>query len=68
MEATMQSPYPFVRKLRGLAAIELRNAAALRRDLALGLLPRRPALTAHRDCLRHAAWCRRDTAALPAGA
>lgn len=45
---------------RAIAALELRNAAALRRDLALGLLPRRPALSAIRDCLRHAAWCRAD--------
>ncbi len=59
---------PFARNLRQLAAMELRHAAALRRDLALGLLPRRPALFAHRDCLRHAAWCRRDAAALPTGA
>lgn len=39
---------------RALAAIELRNAAALRRDMVAGLLPRRPAVSAIRDCLRHA--------------
>lgn len=61
-------PAPFARNLRALAALELRNAAALRRDLALGLLPRRPALFAHRDCLRHAAWCRRDAQAVAKGA
>jgi hypothetical protein len=39
---------------RAIAATELRNAASLRRDLAAGLLPREPALSAARDCLRHA--------------
>ncbi|MDX2287495.1 MAG: hypothetical protein NW217_01560 [Hyphomicrobiaceae bacterium] len=41
-------------RCRALAALELRNAGRLRRDLAAGLLPRRPALFAARDCLRHA--------------
>lgn len=40
------------------AAIELRHAASLRRDLAKGLLPRGPALSAIHDCLRHARLCR----------
>jgi hypothetical protein len=44
--------------LRAAAAIELRHAASLRRDLTAGLLPRKPAISAIRDCLRHAAWCR----------
>lgn len=42
---------------RRLAAIELRKAAALRRDLVAGLLPRGPALSAARECLRHARAC-----------
>ena len=49
--------HPLIQHARGLAALELRNAAALRRDLALGILPRRPALFAHRDCIRHARAC-----------
>lgn len=39
---------------RAIAAIELRNAGSLRRDAAAGLLPRGPAISAARDCLRHA--------------
>lgn len=39
---------------RAIAAIELRNAGRLRRDVAAGLLPRGPAVSAIRDCLRHA--------------
>lgn len=39
---------------RALAAIELRHAGSLRRDAAAGLLPRGPAISASRDCLRHA--------------
>lgn len=42
---------------RAAAATELRNAAALRRDAAKGHLPRLPALSAIRDCLRHARAC-----------
>lgn len=41
-------------RCRAIAALELNSAARLRRDLASGLLPRSPALSAHRDCLRHA--------------
>lgn len=36
------------------AAIELRHAASLRRDLAASTVPRGPAISAIRDCLRHA--------------
>jgi hypothetical protein len=39
---------------RAIAATELRNAGSLRRDAAAGLLPRDPAISAIRDCLRHA--------------
>lgn len=39
---------------RRLAAIELRNAGLLRRLAAAGLLPRGPAISDARDCLRHA--------------
>ncbi|NBE05957.1 hypothetical protein [Paragemmobacter ruber] len=42
---------------RALAAIELRSAASLRRDMAAGLLPRTAAISAIRDCLRHARAC-----------
>lgn len=42
---------------RRLAAIELRNAAALRRDMVAGLLPRGPAISAIRESLRHAHAC-----------
>lgn len=36
---------------RSLAALELRLAAGLRRDLRLGIIPRGPALSAIRDHL-----------------
>lgn len=39
---------------RAIAATELRHAASLRRDLTAGALPRGPAVSAIRDCLRHA--------------
>lgn len=39
---------------RATAAIELRHAGSLRRDLSAGLLPRAAAISAIRDCLRHA--------------
>ena len=39
---------------RSLAAIELRLAAGLRRDLRLGIVQRGPALSAIRDHIRHA--------------
>lgn len=42
---------------RRAAAIELRLAGSLRRDLAAGLLPRAPALSAIRDHLRQARAC-----------
>lgn len=42
---------------RACAAIELRNAGRLRRDLADGRLPRAAAISAIRDCLRHARHC-----------
>lgn len=48
---------PTVSIARAIAATELRHAAALRRDLSLGLLPRGPAISAIRDCLRHARAC-----------
>lgn len=48
--------YPSAR-CRALAALELTSAARLRRDLAAGLVPRRPALFAHRDHIRHAKAC-----------
>lgn len=41
---------------RAAAATELRNAASLRRDARRGLLPRAPAVSAIRDCLRHARY------------
>lgn len=46
-------PFPLA-AYRAIAATELRNAAALRRDAAAGRLPRQPAISAIRDCLRHA--------------
>lgn len=46
-----------IRYYRAAAATELRNAAGLRRDMARGLLPRAPAISAIRDCLRHARAC-----------
>jgi hypothetical protein len=48
---------PTIPFARARAATELRNAAALRRDLCLGILPRAPAISAIRDCLRHARAC-----------
>lgn len=47
-------PLPNLAPFRAIAAIELRNAGSLRRDAAAGLLPRGPAFSAIRDCLRHA--------------
>jgi hypothetical protein len=49
--------HPTIPFARARAATELRNAAALRRDLRLGILPRAPAISAIRDCLRHARAC-----------
>ncbi len=49
--------HPLFPNARRLAAIELRRAAALRRDMTLGLLPRRPAISAIRDSIRHARAC-----------
>lgn len=43
---------------RRIAAIELRHAGSLRRDAAAGRLPRAAAISAMRDCLRHARYCR----------
>lgn len=42
---------------RANAAKELRHAGSLRRDLAAGTLPRAAAISAIRDCLRHARMC-----------
>lgn len=47
-----------IQAARAITAIELRNAAALRRDAAAGNLPRSAAISAIRDCLRHARYCR----------
>jgi hypothetical protein len=52
MEPEMSFSSPAV--CRAIAATELRNAGSLRRDAAAGLLPRGPAISAIRDCLRHA--------------
>lgn len=49
---------------RAVAAIELRNAGSLRRDAAAGRLPRAAAISAIRDCLRHAAHANRVAALL----
>jgi len=49
--------HPLFNSARALAALELRNAAALRRDMVKGDLPRRAAISAIRDCLRHARMC-----------
>ena len=49
---------------RANAATELRHAGSLRRDLAAGILPRAPAISAIRDCLRHARMCTALAAAL----
>lgn len=46
------------RAARANAATELRHAGSLRRDLAAGILPRGAAISAIRDCLRHARMCR----------
>ena len=43
---------------RATTAIELRHAGSLRRDAAAGLLPRSAAISAIRDCLRHARYTR----------
>lgn len=47
-------PLPNLAPYRAMAATELRNAGSLRRDAMAGLLPRGPAISAIRDCLRHA--------------
>lgn len=52
MEPEMSFPSPAA--CRAIAATELRNAGSLRRDAAAGILPRGPAISAIRDCLRHA--------------
>jgi hypothetical protein len=46
-----------IRSARAIAAIELKNAGRLRRDAAAGNLPRAAAISAIRDCLRHARYC-----------
>jgi len=43
---------------RASAAVELRHAGSLRRDITAGILPRAPAISAIRDCLRHARYSR----------
>jgi hypothetical protein len=43
---------------RAIAATELQHADSLRRDAAVGRLPRQAALSAIRDCLRHARHAR----------
>jgi hypothetical protein len=53
---------------RAIAATELRNAAGLRRDMVKGILPRGPALSAIRDCLRHARYCVTVAALMQMGA
>lgn len=52
---------------RAVTAVELRNAGSLRRDAAIGVLPRGPAISAIRDCLRHARYTRNVAALLLAG-
>lgn len=52
---------------RASAAVELRHAGSLRRDLAAGLLPRSAAMSAIRDCLRHARMCRARAAIIARG-
>lgn len=47
-------PFTSLAACRAIAATELRNAGSLRRDAAAGLLPRAAAISAIRDCLRHA--------------
>lgn len=51
---------------RAVTAIELRHAGSLRRDAAAGILPRAPAISAVRDCLRHARYMRNVAALLVA--
>lgn len=43
---------------RAATALELRHAGSLRRDAAAGALPRAAAISAIRDCLRHARYTR----------
>lgn len=43
---------------RANAAKEMRVASGLRRDAMNGKLPRDPAISAARDCLRHARYSR----------
>jgi hypothetical protein len=52
---------------RATTAIELRHADSLRRDAAAGRLPRGAAISAIRDCLRHARYTRNVAALLVAG-
>jgi hypothetical protein len=52
MEPAM--PRAYLAPYRSIAAIELRNAGSLRRDMVAGLLPRAAAISAIRECLRHA--------------
>jgi hypothetical protein len=52
---------------RAITAIELRHAGSLRRDAAAGHLPRGAAISAIRDCLRHARYTRNVAALLVAG-
>lgn len=61
MEATMTLSRSTA---RAIAAIELRHAGSLRRDAAAGRLPRAAAISAIRDCLRHAAYANRVAALL----
>ena len=49
---------------RANAATELRHAGSLRRDLAAGKLPRAAAISAIRDCLRHARFSRAKAAVI----
>jgi len=49
--------HPIIPYARAKAATELRNAAALRRDLHQGRVPRQPAIRAIRACLRQARAC-----------
>ena len=57
-----------VASARAIAATELRNAAGLRRDMLKGILPRAAAISAIRDCLRHARYCVTVAALLQMGA
>lgn len=47
-------PFTTLAACRAVAATELRNAGSLRRDAAAGRLNRAAAISAIRDCLRHA--------------